>query len=55
MSHADTVSVMKEATEGNLACLFTSPFIVYDTNIDLITVFISASYSFMLLEMRYIG
>jgi hypothetical protein len=46
MSHEDTVSVMKEATEGNLACLFASPFIVYGTNIDLITVFIGTSYSF---------
>ena len=37
--------MIQEATEGRLACLFASPFIVYGTNIDLSTVFIGTSYS----------
>lgn len=45
MTYPQTVAVVKEATEGHLACLFASPFIVYGTNIDLITVFIGSSYS----------
>jgi len=45
MTYNETVSVVKEATEGRLACLFASPFIVYGTNIDLTTVFIGSSYS----------
>lgn len=37
--------VMKEASEGKLACLFASPHIVYGTNMDLITVLVGTSYS----------
>ena len=37
---------MREASEGKLACLFSSPHIVYGTNMDLITVFVGTSYSY---------
>jgi hypothetical protein len=36
--------VMREAGHGRLACLFSSPDIVYGTNMALITVFIGAGY-----------
>ena len=45
MTYPEQVAVIQEATEGRLACLFASPFIVYGTNIDLSTVFIGTSYS----------
>ena len=36
--------VMREAGHGHLACLFSSPDIVYGTNMALITVFIGEGY-----------
>ena len=36
--------VMREASKGNLACLFASPDIVYGTNLSLTTVFIGKGY-----------
>ena len=36
--------VMREATNGRLACLFSTPDIVYGTNMTLITVFIGEAY-----------
>lgn len=45
MSYEESTLVVNEAAAGHLACLFSSPLIVYGTNIDLSTVFIGTSYS----------
>jgi hypothetical protein len=45
MTEYETTLVMREASDGKLACLFSSPHIVYGTNMDLITVFVGTSYS----------
>lgn len=44
MSSFERTVVMREATNGHLACLFSSPDIVYGTNMSLITVFIGSGY-----------
>jgi len=44
MSRFEESVVMREAGHGHLACLFSSPDIVYGTNMSLITVFVGSGY-----------